>query len=167
MATLDAAGLSGLAAENRRIRLQAECLELDLAAHWADLNAPTSQRVDPPRAPRLSELPIVERSTRPGGAGTPEVLEFAAAELGAVLGMTMTAATSLMADALDLRHRLPRVWELVHAGQVRQWQARQVAHASRLLSLEGARALDAAGRLDGDAVLVAVPCLAGGEDHRG
>ena len=43
-----------------------------------------------------------------GGDGTPEVCEFAAAALGARIGRSPYAAARLMADALDLHHRLTR-----------------------------------------------------------
>ena len=48
-----------------------------------------------------------------GGDGTPEVSEFAAAELGARIGRSPYAAARLMADALDLHHRHPQLWERV------------------------------------------------------
>ena len=41
--------------------------------------------------------------------GTPQVCEFAAAELGARIGRSPYAAAQLMADALDLHHRHPAV----------------------------------------------------------
>ena len=37
---------------------------------------------------------------------------FVAEELGAAMGVSTQSAMSLMADALDLRHRLPRLWAL-------------------------------------------------------
>ena len=48
------------------------------------------------------------------GAGCPAVAEFCVAELGAVLGVSTTAAKRLMGHALELRHRLPRLWAQVH-----------------------------------------------------
>jgi hypothetical protein len=52
-------------------------------------------------------------------------------------------AQMLMADALDLRHRLPRLWAQVLAGQVRGWQARRVAEMTRPLSWEACAEIDA------------------------
>nr|WP_239579376.1 DUF222 domain-containing protein [Microlunatus panaciterrae] len=78
-----------------------------------------------------------------GGAGTPLVLEFAAAELGALQNTTTNAAAALIADALDLRHRLPRLWGRVCLGEVRGWMARKVCQATRHLSEEAARYVDA------------------------
>ena len=75
--------------------------------------------------------PLVERACAFGGEGTPEVSEYCAAELGALQGIGMWAARLLIADALDLRYRLPRLWERVRTGGVRAWQARKVAEATR------------------------------------
>ncbi len=55
-------------------------------------------------------LPGSEQLVRFGGAGTPGVAEFAPAELGVVLATSTHAAERLVADALDLRHRLPQLW---------------------------------------------------------
>ncbi|WP_167288673.1 HNH endonuclease signature motif containing protein [Nocardioides seonyuensis] len=79
--------------------------------------------------------------------GTPLVAEFCCAELGAVLGVSTTAAKRLIGNALELRHRLPRLWAAVQSGQVPAWRARLVAeataHASPALSMEAAGWIDA------------------------
>ena len=54
------------------------------------------------------KAPGGERARRFGGAGTPLVAEFSPATLGARLGMSTYAARELMADGLDICHRLPR-----------------------------------------------------------
>jgi hypothetical protein len=73
------------------------------------------------------------------------VTEFAAAELGVVLGVTTMAAQSLLRDVLDLRHRHPLLWAAVLAGRARFWQARQVTRATHAAGLDrdGARWVDA------------------------
>jgi len=71
-------------------------------------------------------------------------LEFAAAEFGAQLETSYGSARALMADALDLRHRLPELWQLICAGEVPSWRARKVAQASRHLSRSAAMQIDAA-----------------------
>ena len=85
---------------------------LRLAYQWAVVHDPA--RLDP-----ASDLPGRERARQFGGAGTPEVSEFAAAELGARIGRSPYAAAALMADALDLHHRHPLLWARVEAGEVR------------------------------------------------
>jgi hypothetical protein len=72
------------------------------------------------------------------------VLEFAAAELAALQQTTTGAGYALMGDALDLRHRLPRLWDKLHHGGIRVWQARKIAHATRHLSQQATAAVDAA-----------------------
>ena len=106
--------------------MRAECRTLELVCAWADLHT---------REPG-EYSPLVERAKFYGGAGTPEISEFCVAELAALQGTGMLSAQLLMADALDLRHRLPRLWTQVQAGQVRGWHARKVAEMTRPLSWE-------------------------------
>ena len=70
-----------------------------------------------------------------GGDGTPGVAPFVAEELGAAMGISTQSAMSLMADALDLRHRLPRLWEKVEALEVAPYKTRRVADDTRSLPL--------------------------------
>ena len=72
------------------------------------------------------------------------VSEFCVTELGALQGTGPMAARALVADALDLRYRLPMLWKQVQAGQVRAWQARKVAEQTRPLSWDACVELDAA-----------------------
>jgi hypothetical protein len=89
-----AAALDASVLEQRRVGAR----RVGLAAHWADLHAPESDRKHGGGTKR--------RRTRPGGSdGTPEVIEFTVAELGVLLQMTTVSARNLMRDALDLRHR--------------------------------------------------------------
>jgi hypothetical protein len=88
-------------------------------------------------------LPGTERATRLGGSGTPRVREFAAALLASRLEISPFAAGRLIADALDVRGRLPRLWGGVCAGRVRVHLARRVAQATRQLSVEAAGWVDA------------------------
>ncbi len=116
--------------------------QLDLAARWADLHPPES--IHDAAAFTVSgsehEEPIA-------GDGCPLVAEFCIPELGAVLGMTTTAAKKLIGQSLELRHRLPRLWAQVHAGTVPAWRARLVAettiHTTPALTREAAGWVDA------------------------
>jgi hypothetical protein len=87
-----------------------------------------------------------ERAKQLGGDGTPQVLEFAPAVLGARLQMSTGAAHNLMADALDIAHRLPRLWRRVRALEVKASYARFVARRTRDLSAAAERERDAAMR---------------------
>lgn len=57
----------------------------------------------------------------------PQVTWDAAASLGAAIGTSTTAASYLIRDALLVRHRLPRIWERVVAGEVEPRRVRMVA----------------------------------------
>ena len=65
--------------------------------------------------------------------------EFAPADLAAALGISHDAARQLLADALELAYRLPRLWDLVQAGRVPVWRARLIARETPDLSVEAAR----------------------------
>ncbi len=125
---LDGQGLADALVANHATLLTAEARELVLAAAWADLH-PTQAL-----APR-PVLPGMERPRRFGGHGTPEAGEFAAAELAVLTGRSLTSASTLIADALDLRHRHPQLWAGLQAGQVRAWQARKIAARTRATGL--------------------------------
>jgi hypothetical protein len=71
-------------------------------------------------------------------------LEFAAAELSSCLHTSIGSARALMADGLDLRHRLPQLWQHILTGAVPVWKARKVAQATRHLSKDSAMQVDAA-----------------------
>ena len=118
---------------------RAEWHELALAAHWADLHDEHTLAPGP-------VLPGTERAVRLGGPGTPPVAEFAAAELGVLMGIGPVSAENLVRDALDLRHRHPALWAALAAGKGRVWKARKVARMVHAvgLTLEQARAVDAA-----------------------
>jgi hypothetical protein len=133
----DAAATLSLVSQAHRLVLEQECALVELAAHWADLHHPDSQ-------PPVKPLPGAEQGRPLGGQGTPEVLEFAAAELAARMETTVGSARALMADALDLRHRLPELWQLILAGAVPAWRSRKVAQATRHLSRDSAMQVDAA-----------------------
>lgn len=127
-------------AAHRQERLRIGAERLALAAHWCDLH-PVDDDGEP--------VPLLpgRRRGRPAGAdGTPEVDEFAACELGVLLGVHPHAATALMADAVNLRHRHPRLWERVMAGEVEDWVACKTARAVAAAGLDvnAARWVDAA-----------------------
>ncbi len=122
--------------------------ELFLAAHIADLYA---ERATPAASGVLSLES--ERLVAHAGPGAPRVSEYAATELAASLSCSPTRAAELSGDALELRHRLPRLWsrvlgdapvpELVEGSEedglkrrrrpVEAWRARAVAAETKQL----------------------------------
>ena len=135
---LDGEGVLVFVAEQARARLETEVSIYLAVAHFADVN--NGDAVDS----RGQVLPGMEQAKRLGGPGTPRVREFAAARLAVQLGVSSTAARYLMADVLDLRHRLPILWGRMAAGEVATWLASKVAKATRHLSVEAAGFVDAA-----------------------
>jgi hypothetical protein len=76
------------------------------------------------------------------GAGTPLVAEWCVAELAAALRLSTDAGKSLLGHALELRHRLPRVWARVQTGDLQAWRARRIADHTISLSVEAAEFVD-------------------------
>jgi hypothetical protein len=68
--------------------------------------------------------------------------EFAVASLGARLGISTYSARELVADALDLIHRLPLLWGRVERLEVQPYLARHVARKTRNLTPEQAAYVD-------------------------
>ncbi len=78
-----------------------------------------------------------------GGDGRPMVAAFSAEPLAAAMGIATTSALALMADALEVAHRLPRVMVRVEALEVPVWRARSIAQATSGLSPEAGAHVDA------------------------
>ena len=70
---------------------------------------------------------------RVAGEGTPQVAEYAIVELAAALGVSFRTGLGLVAETLELRHRLPRTWALIQAGGVSAWKARAAARLTTQL----------------------------------
>lgn len=120
-------------AEQRR---RCEVQELKVAVHHAMNNHDKRPAEDRDR------LPGRERPRLFGGPGTPFVGNFAPGTLGARLGISTTAASSLIADALDLVMRFPRLWDRVEKLEVKASYARYVARRTRELPLEQCELID-------------------------
>lgn len=80
-------------------------------------------------------LPGHDRLVSAGGEGTPLVAEHLATELAPQLRTTITSASIMIADSLDLVHRHPAVWAATREGRARVWQAKQVVAATRAAGL--------------------------------
>jgi hypothetical protein len=138
---LDPAGvLNRLAdAEVRDRAVQRE--KLQLAHHWCVLHPATpdtgAATWGDTGLPGLSDC-----DASLAGDGTPGVAAFAAEPLGAALGVSTQSAMALIADTLDLHHRLPRLWHQVQTLAIAPWKARRVATDTRTLPLDAARWVD-------------------------
>jgi len=98
--------------------------DLELCLAWADLHGEEPDV----RAPGGDEL------IRIGGAGTPMVRDLCFEELSIARRVHLANTRAAMADALDLRHRLPRLWAAVRELTCEPWLARKIARMSRRLA---------------------------------
>jgi hypothetical protein len=130
------------AAEALAAKRAAEAQLLVAALEWAEANpARPRSGVDPAGRGDPGDL-FGEGFLPLAGDGAPLVAEFAPVDLGAALGWTAAGAQLLMGDALELKHRLPRLWSLVVDLQVPVHLAREVAQHTRTLSYDAARWAD-------------------------
>jgi hypothetical protein len=88
-------------------------------------------------------LPGFDSEESLGGPGCPTIAAFAPEPFAAALGVSTFTGMQLLADALDLAHRLPRTWRRVRRLQVASWRARRLAQATHHLSREAAHYVDA------------------------
>ncbi len=138
---LDAATLLELAAEAEAQSRAADRRKLRLAAHWCVLHPATPDTGT--AAWGETGLPGLDGCTdRLGGEGTPDLAAFSPEPFAVALGISPVAGMSLLADALDLVHRLPALWRGVEELRLPGWRARRVAELTRSLSLEAARWVD-------------------------
>ncbi|QBX55037.1 HNH endonuclease [Nocardioides seonyuensis] len=132
-------GLLEQAAECESVLREAAVHQLRVAYEWA-ISHPVLDAAETARGPVLPS--VLEAPETLGGAGTPAVAAFTAEPLAVACGIAPTAATALLADALDLHHRLPVLWQQTQAELVAVWKARRVAFRTRDLSLDAALWVD-------------------------
>jgi len=119
--------------------------KLRLAYQWCVLHPATADTGTAwwghPRLP--GDLPgDLDTDESLGGQGTPQVAAFTPEPFAAALGVSTHTAMALLADALDLVHRLPRIWARVQDLSVPAWKARKVATATNNLTKEAAAHVD-------------------------
>ena len=118
---LDARATLAAVEDQLVVRRRAEARDLALAAHWADLHA-----ADPQRGPGgRREWNGQDRLVDFGGEGTPMVQELCVGELATSRRVHPHSARSLVADALDLRPRVPSLWDAVQGLRLEAWIARK------------------------------------------
>ena len=88
-------------------------------------------------------MPGADTMLELAGPGAPEVSEFAVVELAAALGRSTDSGRALLSDAVEAKHRLPKIWARLEAGQVQVWRVRRVTEVTRQLTAEAAAFVDA------------------------
>jgi hypothetical protein len=116
---------------SRAVADREEARIVALAVDWAAMHS--TDTLDP-RA--------FERPAGLAGPGAPEVGEFCVAELAAALRISTDSGRSLLAEAVELAHRLPRTWARVRSGDLAPWRARRIAGSTICLPTEGAAYVD-------------------------
>ena len=136
---LDAQGVLEQVETTLRTLRAGEIDQLRLAAHWAMLHGQP-----PEQEPGMPRPPFADRLVRVGGDGTPPVLEFSLAELAIARQQHPAGCRALVADTLDLLHRLPRCWARAESLVCDAWLARRVARLTRALTKDQADLVDRA-----------------------
>ncbi len=136
---LDAATVLTVARQARREANAAEAKVLAAAVEWAHLHVVDD--LDDAATWWVAEgrdtgIPIA-------GQGCPLISEFAVGEFATALGLPAVAGRHLVGQALELAHRLPRLWARVQAASLAPWRARRIAEETLCLSPEAAAYVDA------------------------
>ncbi len=111
---VEAAAVLSAARRFRREANTAETGVLQMAIEWAKLHQVDSlddAATWPGGHGQDTGIPIA-------GEGCPLVSEFAVAELATALGLSAGSGRNLIAQALELAYRLPKLWARVQAGTV-------------------------------------------------
>ncbi|WP_395659346.1 DUF222 domain-containing protein [Nocardioides sp.] len=116
-----------------RVAVEAEIDLLVLATDWVALHP--GEEVD-------TSIEFGMRDLQIAGDGAPTIDEAAVAEFALAVGRTTDAGRLFLGDAVELRHRLPRLWARVVAGEVAVWKARKVAQATTSLPADAAAVAD-------------------------
>jgi hypothetical protein len=127
-----ASAVLAAAREETQAADMAEVRRFQLAVDWAAMHSVDSIG---PAAVWEGELPIA-------GDGAPLVAEFCVAEFALAIGKPTDAGRAYLGEAVEVRHRLPKLWRQVVAGRVPVWKARQIAKATMSLPMDGAAFVD-------------------------
>ena len=128
-------GVLSAARAARRAELEATAGQLRWAAQWAAMHSVDSVHDAAGEVFGETVVPVA-------GPGAPLVGEFCVAELAAALGMPTDHGRWLLGEALELEHRLPRLWTRVMALDLPAWRARRIARATMHLTVEAADFVD-------------------------
>jgi hypothetical protein len=135
---VEAAAVLASARPARATANAAEAQVLADAVTWAQLH----EVIDPEDAATWWAGRGQDTGIPIAGPGAPLVSEFAVAEFATALGLSAGSGRVLVAHALELAYRLPRIWARVRGGSLAPWRARRIAEETLALSLEAAGFVD-------------------------
>lgn len=137
---MDATATLAAASVGVRARRLGEVHEMLVLAHWAELHgADPTQGPDGHIARRLGDVLV-----QLGGEGTPPVQDHCLGEIALARETSDVVTANVIADVLDLQHRLPLTWVVVAAGECEAYVARRVARMSRHLPADRVGVVDRA-----------------------
>jgi len=119
---------------SRSIADREEANLLRLAVDWAAMHSADSIE----DAACFGETPVPV-----AGPGAPLVAEFSIHEFATAIGLPTEVGKAYVGEAVELRHRLPRMWRRVERGDLQAWRARRIARTTMCLSPEAAAFVDA------------------------
>ncbi|WP_182526571.1 HNH endonuclease [Nocardioides dongkuii] len=123
--------------ERRRDEHQAAADLLAAAVAWAGIHS-----VDERDHHLAAMLPGAEGHLMVAGEGAPLVAEFSVCEFAAAMGITSDAGAAYLGEAVELAHRLRRVYARVQADELPAWKARRIAQQTISLPIDGAEYVD-------------------------
>ena len=115
--------------EARDWKRQAEVAELVAVLDWTS-------------AHQVGDALVKTPGLRLGGPGCPVISEFDTWDLSCVLQLSAESCTTYVGNALELRHRLPRLWRAVLDLEVTVWRAFRIAARTQCLPTAGAAQVD-------------------------
>jgi hypothetical protein len=114
--------------------------KFELAATWAEVHPGEAieQVVD-------ADGHLVLYGDQPlalAGEGAPTVAEFCVPEFARAVGMSPVAGRKFIGAAIEAKHRLPKLWARVVAGEVPVWKVRRITEHTHRLPAAGATYVD-------------------------
>lgn len=123
-----ASGVLSFARQQRAAADLAEARLLITAVEWCVLHPAESVH-----AAASWDESFGDQAIGSAGEGAPLVSEFAVAEFAAAVGKSTDGGRAYLGEALELRYRLPKLWQRVVDGDLAAWKARHLAQGVMLL----------------------------------
>ncbi|HTW14017.1 MAG TPA: HNH endonuclease [Nocardioides sp.] len=133
----NASALLAYVGAERQAEARASARQLAAAVAWAGMHSTNS--LDD----AATLIPGAEESLTIAGEGAPLVAEFSVLEFAAALGLSTDAGRMYLGEAVELAHRLPRLYARVQSLELPVWKARRIAKTTLDLPMSGASYVDA------------------------